>query len=867
MHTPHAPLAATALTLASWAVPVLAQAPPLATVEVTETAAPFRQFQGIEVTGTAIINPTARQALPVRVIDRREIERTGATNVVELLQRLPLMHGVTDLGSYTSVGKGGYQSGAIHGHENGTLILINGRRQASVPLQRADLDRTAADIGLLPLSAIDRVEILTDGASSLYGSDATAGVVNIITRSHTPGLRISAGTGQVTTSGSAQPSLGIAWGHGKLSKDRYHLQAHYSDTRHDAVAAADLPWTNHATVPLGTGANGQPLLAYGNFSHYGQPGQIDRSSYTPEQCAPGYQHLITMAGPAYTGPPQYACLAPMHPHLSLYPQVHNRQLHTQLAWAITPEHTLFAESSHQRLHVSYPRARMEWGYITTPDNQYIVFNLGPAYPQQRHTHSQRQRHVIGLTGQVGLWDYRLSLVDSTHSETVTDTGGIRITGTPLQSLLGPFHAQLLQPIEQASPELQQALSTLLRTEPTPIRTETNQLRDITLTASRTLAQTDHGDVQLGIVGFANQHSMHTASPGVPATSPSHSARRHNHGLAAEIQWPALAQLHLTGALRAERYSDFGPVLTGKAAAKYTLTPRTLLRASAGTGFRAPTLGQMAPYAVRQLTVGNAEIWAEGNPSLRPERSIQHSVGLQTTPTPQWAFGLDWWQYRVNDTFGSLTVAEINADPELRARYLRNGNHYLQPMNLGQLSKAGIDYQAHYRKPLDAGVLTLSLEGTHHLRSQRSLRSGQPPVSDLGHYQAAFDTVTPRHKLRLSATISQHKVGWRATINHQSGNTAPNPYTVLEPNGRPGAHTSGTHPVKAYTTLDIGGWYQLSPSLRLVWNIENLTNATPPLRPYNNGHTPTTGSVTPWSDTRYTNYRGRVVNARLEWQAW
>jgi iron complex outermembrane receptor protein len=146
----------------------------------------------------------------VRVIDRREIERTGATKVVELLQHLPLMHGFTELGGYNSIGKGGYQAGAIHGYEEGTLVLINGRRQAAVPLQRADLDRTAADVGMLPLSAIDRVEILTDGASSLYGSEAIAGVVNIITREETHGLRISAEAGEVTTASSGGSGLGLA---------------------------------------------------------------------------------------------------------------------------------------------------------------------------------------------------------------------------------------------------------------------------------------------------------------------------------------------------------------------------------------------------------------------------------------------------------------------------------------------------------------------------------------------------------------------------------------------------------------------------------------------------------------------------------
>jgi len=153
-------------------------------VQVVGEPLEFRQFNRVEITGSSILNAKAKLALPVRVVDRKEVERSGATSVPELLQKLSMMNSFNELGGFnpSGVGGGGYQSAAIHGYEQGTLVLINGRRQAPVALQRQDMDRTTSDLMLLPLSAIDRVEILTDGASSLYGSDAIAGVVNIITK-------------------------------------------------------------------------------------------------------------------------------------------------------------------------------------------------------------------------------------------------------------------------------------------------------------------------------------------------------------------------------------------------------------------------------------------------------------------------------------------------------------------------------------------------------------------------------------------------------------------------------------------------------------------------------------------------------------
>ena len=858
-----------AIASALLSLPAQAQNQQLDTVDVTDAGVPFRQFRGVEVTGTAIINPTARQALPVRVIDRREIERTGATNVVQLLQRLPLMHGFTELGGYNAIGKGGYQSGAIHGYEEGTLVLINGRRQAAVPLQRADLDRTVADIGLLPLSAIDRVEILTDGASSLYGSEAIAGVINIITREQTQGLRISAEAGEVTTANSRGNSIGLAWGKGSLLKDRYNIQVHFSDNRRDPVAASDLPWTSQLTMPAGTNAAGETLSAFAWPSQYGYPGKIYRLSETADQCVEGYRYSIVNQAPTYQGPAVYQCLVPAYPDLYLYPKVDSRQLHTQFEWITPSQHAIFAEWTRQHQGIDWRQARSFGRYVLNPEtNQYILFNLALLFPVNQLVETKRDRYVLGVKGLVGDWNYRLSLMSANTRETAANHGQTNTTDfARIDATLAPYYADLLKPINEASAAFLQTIDSLRLKTSTVQTIESTQFRELKLTASRSVAETQWGDVQLALVGFASEQRISTATPNYESYFPTYSTRRRNHGLASEIQWPALERLHLTGALRTESYSDFGNVLTGKLGAKYQLTEHTFVRASSGTGYRAPTLAQVAPYLTWVSRSGTSNTWAEGNPDLRPETSTQHSIGVQSSPNHRWAMGVDWWQFKVDDVFGSLSSVEVDRDPELRARYFRNGSYYLPTLNLGQLSKSGLDYNVQYRHPLDKGVFTLGLEGTHNLSSKRSLRSGQDAVSDLGTYQAAFHTVTPRNKLRLSGTIASQQSGWRAAVNYQSGNTEPYSVYVMRPNGAANAGAGNTRRVPHFATLDIGGWYNIHQRLRLVWNIENITNATPPLRTYNNSNTANAGSVYPFSDTRYNDYRGRVFNARLEWQLW
>lgn len=85
-------------------------------------------------------------------------------------------------GTVTGTVAGGPEAAAIHGNQGGTLVLLNGRRLPYYGSQAIMIDRSVVDLNFLPLAAVEKIEILTDGASSRYGSDAVAGVINVITK-------------------------------------------------------------------------------------------------------------------------------------------------------------------------------------------------------------------------------------------------------------------------------------------------------------------------------------------------------------------------------------------------------------------------------------------------------------------------------------------------------------------------------------------------------------------------------------------------------------------------------------------------------------------------------------------------------------
>ncbi len=262
-------------------------------VQVKEAPLEYRQFERVEVTGSSIVNPKSKDALPVRVIDAKEIERTGIRSTAELIQSLPMMNSVNELGGVNTAGLGGYQSGAIHGYEAGTLVLINGRRSPSFAKQRADQDRTAVDLSMVPLRAIERIEILTDGASALYGSDAIAGVINIITKQQSPSLSLSAESISSQGPGGDGQKMGMSWGAGKLTHDGYAVQLHVEMTDRSGVLLRDRAYSDHVTRLYGNDVNGLPVYFSPYFTFENAlPGKIKKSKETAADCPSGFEYAF-----------------------------------------------------------------------------------------------------------------------------------------------------------------------------------------------------------------------------------------------------------------------------------------------------------------------------------------------------------------------------------------------------------------------------------------------------------------------------------------------------------------------------------------------------------------------------------------------
>jgi len=142
--------------------------------------APTAPVEKIEVTGSLIKRVEAETSLPVEVITREQIDRLGDTNAEQILLNLTSTSGVGGFTGTQSVGLAVYSQSAASLRALGaqrTLTLVNGRRMADFPAAATSAAATSFDLNAIPASAIERIEILQDGASSIYGSEAMAGVI------------------------------------------------------------------------------------------------------------------------------------------------------------------------------------------------------------------------------------------------------------------------------------------------------------------------------------------------------------------------------------------------------------------------------------------------------------------------------------------------------------------------------------------------------------------------------------------------------------------------------------------------------------------------------------------------------------------
>ena len=243
-----------------------------------------QQLDRVEVTGSLIKRIDAETSAPIQIITREDIQNSGRTTIQEVLRSVT----ADSTGSIPTSFTNGFASGSaavsLRGlGVNSTLVLLNGRRMTTYGLAD-DGTRNFVDLNTLPLEAVDRIEVLKEGASAIYGADAVGGVVNVILRKSYVGASVGGSYGQTGDSDGQDIRGWGSFGFGDLAKDKYNVFFTLEAQKTKEILAADrgfigqVDLTSLGYFDLTNGAN-RPYLGAGPTSN--SPYGVTRNTPVP----------------------------------------------------------------------------------------------------------------------------------------------------------------------------------------------------------------------------------------------------------------------------------------------------------------------------------------------------------------------------------------------------------------------------------------------------------------------------------------------------------------------------------------------------------------------------------------------------------
>lgn len=234
------------------------------------------ELERVQVTGSNIKRTDIETASPVQVVTAKDIENMGARTLLQVLDNLPAARPAQVDSKSLYTGSDGASQANLRGlGAQGTLVLLNGRRLSYYGAP-AGFQTQFVNIDAIPAAAIERMEVLTDGASAVYGSDAVAGVINVITKPSYKGLEVSINTdasSRVKSYGEHQAS--ITGGFGDLSEDRYNVYASVNLYKRDAIPLSD--W--YDKKPAQFYINNPNYIKNFRFGTGSAPGVLNPGSY------------------------------------------------------------------------------------------------------------------------------------------------------------------------------------------------------------------------------------------------------------------------------------------------------------------------------------------------------------------------------------------------------------------------------------------------------------------------------------------------------------------------------------------------------------------------------------------------------------
>ncbi|MBB6133714.1 iron complex outermembrane receptor protein [Massilia aurea] len=864
-------LACAGTTIALASLPLAAQTLP---------AVSAAELPRVEVTGSAIRRVQSETALPVQTISRAEIEKTGVTTAAELMGRVSAnSNGLTD-GASINVGgdQRGFNSANLRGiGTSSTLVLLNGRRMANFA---SPGDDSGVDLNNIPAAALERVEVLLDGASALYGTDAIGGVINFITRKDFQGLEANVYVGTTDEGGAGKRTASLSAGKGVLERDGYNI-----------FAVADFQRTN----PLNTsqrsfipGLQVEQRLGH-LLSSYTSPANIRLTSAQRDHLQeigftlngkPITNRLINLSVPGCAPPANVylpdgtggvdACTYNYMGDTELYPKSEKASVLSRAVIKLGGSHQAYAEVALSRAKTDYTgsSARVA-GYVDysrvpqlagtgldgldddIPGELELRMRLNEAGQRTSTLTSEGVRFVVGVTGTVGGWDYDTAYNHSVNTVKDRDTHGYLLYNELLEGIADGR----INPFGPSSPEGRALIDSIQVDD--VVRRARGTLDAVDVKLSRALMPMAGGDLAVAIGGEARREknqftpsalllSDNINNDAAPEGGRATSDSRDVAAVYGEVLVPFAKQWEAQLSARYDLYENVGGATSPKIGLTYRPSDALLLRGSAGRGFRAPSMTELyrptvysstatLPDPVYCATVENnysdcADNWDTrrySNDALKPERSRQFSLGAVFAAGKHVSASLDYWNIKrtnlISEIGDDIILGNLAKYGDLVYRDEDGLIDYieLRKDNRGAQLARGLDLALTVRGVDTAiGRFGGRLNGTYVLTSKIQNAPGDAFVSNLNRF--VTDGVVQRWRHTVSVDWDRGPLSASLQNTFSSGYEDQNTAINID-NGS----VVAANRVKRYSLWDLSGAYAVNTNLKLRVGIQNLFDTSPP----------------------------------------
>lgn len=698
------------------------------------------ELDRIEVTGSRLKRVDTEGPQPILTISAEDIKASGDVSVADVLRDSSFnSFGSFQGGSGFSGGAQGTSTVSLRGiGSQYTLILVNGRRISNSPALSGD----SQNVNSIPFAAVERIEILRDGASAVYGSDAIGGVINVILKENFNGFVIGGQASRPEADGGGNDNL--LYGTMGITGDSGQMVFSYENYTRQIILAAERPGLlgpSDLTTPEGV----QTAAGLGLLSPTGFPGRYRRLN-------PATGGLFPTGNPLRRFEPGPGCPTtfgsdPNFPQSAITPasffglgagnicaynyaavagstaQLNRDNMSVFGEYQVSDNTRVFIRSLNSRTK-SFGR------FAPTPSTLAVIvpgdasFNptrgeLGPGLgyplavnirftplgPRDSYVYDYVNDTQFGFNGLLDIFGGAEWEVAVGHSRTKQDGFGYNYV---IQPLLQVAVDQGLNPFSVT--EVAAAAATFATTI-----TDDNFYRDQFADARLSWDVAEWDGRPIGLVVGTEFHDLEFSSTTdqqsqagqvVGSAGASAGGRRNYYSIFAETLLPVLDNFEVGLALRYDKYNDFGNETSPKISLAYRPTEDILLRANWGEGFKAPDLVSLFGSPSQSFIQGRdridclqqgidpfsqncanvqRETLLPSNPDLFAETSKQWTVGAVWSPTKEFSASVDYYDIEIEDQISRLTVQSV-LDAEFRCQ-IENRQEFCDASQWGSVDRS------------------------------------------------------------------------------------------------------------------------------------------------------------------------------------